>query len=614
MTALPGPLARTYRRARRRLAGLLRGPRVEFVYTWRYQIELPGSIYDPRRGERILAFLDATGLLGPDAVHPAQPAALRHLRRVHTDDYLDSLDRPGALTRIVGLAIAQRLADQILEAQRTMVGGTLAATRLALARSGIAVNLGGGLHHAFAGKGERFCAYNDVAVAIAELRSRGDRSRILIVDLDLHDGDGTRAVFARDSTVHTLSIHNLTSNDPGMEPAEAATVAELGHGVGDAAYLEAVRSALPPVFASFDPELVFYLAGTDPAADDQIGDWKITAQGLLERDLFVLECARGAQRRRKLPLVVVMAGGYGPNAWRYSARFFSALLNGGAPIEPPSTEEVTLMRYRRLAQSLEPHELTGDPRPEDDWGLSSEDLAGALGGPRRAPRFLGYYSLQGLELTLERAGLIDRVRRMGFERPTLELDVENPTGDTIRLFGREGRRELLIEVRARVDRAAVPGTALLRVEWMLLQNPRAEFTAERPRLPGQTHPGLGILEDVMALFVLACDRLQLDGVLFVPAYFHTAAQGRKALRFLDPEHEGLFRALREPLESLRLADATRAVAEGRVIDAAAGQPFAWPPMPMVLPVTDALRGRVQGAEYEEKVARAAERYCFELRA
>lgn len=605
---LPGPLARTLRRGRRRLSGLLSPSRVEVVYSRRYQIELPGVLHDSRRGERILAFLDATGLLGPRSVRRPAPASFRQLRRVHTDDYLDALNRPEALTRIVGFTIQEDVADRILEMQRLMAGGTIDAACRAAASGGIAVNLGGGLHHAFADRGERFCAFNDVAAAIAELRARGDRSRVLVVDLDVHDGDGTRSLFAADPTVHTFSVHNYTSWEG---EAVEATVVELGSGVEDAAYLDVVRTRLPPVLAAFQPELVFYLAGCDPAADDQIGDWKISAEGLLERDLFVLSAVRGPAG--KLPLAVVLAGGYGLSAWRYSARFLSALLNRGSAIEPPTTEEDVLTRYRRLARDLDPRELSGDGGQEADWGLTAEDLDGVLAGPHRSHRFLGFYSLQGLELTLERAGLLDRVRALGFERPTLEMDLSNPTGDTVRLFGDETRRDLLIELRVRIDRGELPGFALLRIEWLLLQNPRAEFTAERPRLPGQALPGLGVSQDVIALLILACDRLQLDGLLFVPAHYHTASQGRKNLRFLNPEDEGVFRALQESFHGLRLWEATAAIEAKRVEDAVTGQPFAWRPMPMVLPVTGRLRERVEGEDYERKVAEAAARSRFVLR-
>jgi acetoin utilization deacetylase AcuC-like enzyme len=601
------PLLAAFRRARARLSRLFGPPRVQFVYSQRYQIELPGVLYDSQRGERILASLDSAGLLDPAAVHAAEPALFRHLRRVHVDDYLDSLSRPGALTRILGLEISDDIAEKVLEAQRTMVGGTLAATRLALGSHQIAVNLGGGLHHAFADRGERFCAYNDVAAAIAELRSREFKSRVLVVDLDVHDGDGTRSIFAGDPTVHTFSIHNHTS---GRLNAAAATVIELGAGVGDETYLDAVRTHLPPVLEQFHPELVFYLAGADPAADDQIGDWKISAEAMLERDRFVVSCVRAEGRR--LPLVIVLGGGYGLNAWRYSARFLSTLLNRGRAIEPPSTEELLLARYRSFAREFEEHELTGETR-HDDWGLSADDLADALGGPRRPRRFLGFYSRDGLELALERAGLIDRLHHLGFERLTLEMDLDNPAGDTLRLYGDARKRELLIELRAGIDRRTVPGMALLRIEWLLLQNPRAGFSAERPRLPGQEKPGLGMLQEIVALLVLACDRLQLDGIIVVPAHYHVASHGRKTMRFLNPEDEGLYQALRNTLQDLPLAAAAAALAAGRVIDAETGKSIAWSPTPMVFPVSDTLRELVEGEAYERAVAEAAAGHVLERR-
>jgi len=599
-------LVTAFRRGRARLSRLAGPPRIQLVYSRRYQIELPGLIFDSQRGERILAFLDSAGLLDPLAVHAAEPAPFRHLRRIHTDEYLDSLSRPETLVRLVGLELSEYLVERVLEAQRTMVGGTLAATRLALGSRGIAVNLGGGLHHAFADRGERFCAYNDVAAAIAELRSRGIGCRVLVVDLDLHDGDGTRSILAGDSTVYTFSIHNQTSTD--VDPA-TATALELGNGIGDEAYLEAVRVHLPPVFERFQPELVFYLAGSDPAADDQIGDWKITAAAMLARDRFVLSCVRAG--RRRLPLAIVLAGGYGFNAWRYSARFLSSLLNRGREIEPPSTEELLLARYRTMARDFEEHELTGEA-PGDDWGLSEDDIASALGGPRRPRRFLGFYSSHGLELALERAGLLDRVRNLGFD-PRLEMDLDNPAGDTVRMYGDRRRRELLIELRVGIDRHTVPGLALLRIEWLLLQNPRARFTEERPRLPGQKHPGLGMLREIIALLVLACDRLQLDGLVVVPSHYHVAVKSRKALRFLDPATEGLYRSLQEALRDFSLAAATNALAAGRVVDAGTGEPFAWSPAPMVLPVSERFHALIEGESYESAAAAAAARHEFAVR-
>jgi hypothetical protein len=319
---------------------------------------------------------------------------------------------------------------------------------------------------------------------------------------------------------------------------------------------------------------------------------------------------------------VLFAGGYGQKAWRYSARALGWLLSG-REVEPPSTAELTLASYRAMARHLAPHELTGDePEAEPaeagaakagaaqagaaDWGLAAEDLA-ALGGVQPRSRFLGYYSRQGLEIALDRAGLLDRVRQRGFT-PHLTLDLDNPGGETLRLYGDRRRRELLLELRARIDRGTVPDLALLRIEWLLLQDPRARFTAERPALPGQSHPGLGVLAEVMALLVLACDRLHLDGIVFVPAYFHTAVQGRRLLRFLKPEHEGRFQALAAALAGLPLAAASAAVDGGRVREN--GIPYRWEPMPMLLPVSE--RARAEGEESAGRIAAAAAAQRFEL--
>ena len=606
------PFLRALRRRRRKLTGLLRRPAAQLVYSRRYQTDLPGAAYDPLRGERILAFLESTGLLPARAVHNALPASFRYLRRVHTDDYLDSLSRPESYLSILGQEISDEQAERVLEAQRTMAGGTLLATGLAVQSKGVAVNLGGGLHHAFAAKGQRFCVVNDVAVAIAELRARGLAWPVLVVDLDLHDGDGTRSIFAADPTVHTFSIHNLTTSDERGRHAVAATTIELPGEVGDAEYLGEVRRLLPPLFASFRPAIVYYVAGCDPAADDRIGNWRISAAGMLERDLFVLSCARtGSAGARQRPMVIVLGGGYGRGAWRYSARFLSALLDRGKAVEPPGSEESLLQRYRRLAREIAPHELTGDAA-DDDWGLTADDIAPVMGAMRRPHRLLGYYTRQGLELLFERAGLFDRLRSRGFDEPSLDLELGNPAGDTVRMVGDRERRELLMEVRLRVDRHAAPGLSLLNIEWLLLQNPRAAFSPERPRLPGQRHPGLGMLQDIMALLILVCDRLQLDGLLFVPSHFHTISQG-KNLRFLNPEDEGLLRSVRAVLSGLPLVEASRAVIEGRVVDARTGRAFAWTPLPMVLPVSDRLREQVQGDEYERLAAAAAGRHGFVLR-
>ena len=603
-TALGRRIGRQWRRWTRRL----RPRRAELVYSSDYSHALSAVPMDHLRGERILSFLLAEGLIDRDQVHRPRPASVRDLLRVHSVEYLESLHQPGQLTRIVGVEVRPDHLDHFLSLQRAMVGGTLMATELTREQAPIAVNLGGGLHHAHHDRGSGYCLFNDVAVAIRHQRDAGFDGQILVVDLDLHDGDGTRAIFARDESVFTYSI---CSREWGPSDAVASFSLELGDVVEDSAYLDALRSTLPEVVRTTKPQLVFYLMGADPAATDGLGQWRITAAGMLARDRFVLRQVRSLRRHPRL--VIVLAGGYGQEAWRYSARSLSALLLHGSAVEPPTTSQTTLDRYRHLAADLYRtapfKDLASDP---DDWSFSEEEILGTLGGGAGSTRFLDFYSQHALEIVLERSGLFDRLRGAGFLHPTLHLDLDGPVGHTARVFNGHDQRELLSELRVRRDRRTLAGFEMLNVEWLLLQNPRASFTGNRSPLPGQNHPGLGMLRDIVAMLILVCERLGLDGLVFVPSHYHLAAQSRQVLRFAEPEAEGRFRALEAALRGLPLAEATRAVGSGRVRRADTGEVFSWAPAPMVLPLSKALTEKVRSDAYRREVEAAVERHQFRV--
>ena len=575
------------------------------VYHPSYETELVVAEHDPRRGARILAFLSSEGLAPRRAVHAPTSALLSVVRRVHTDAYLESVEDPTGLIPILGFTPTTAERDAYVESQRVNVGGTLLATRLAASRRTVALHLGGGFHHAFSDRGQGFCLFNDVAIAILEERSRGFEGTILVVDLDLHDGDGTRAIFADDPAVHTFSIHN---HDLGSNEAQGSTSVALGDEVEDRSYLHAIETHLPPVLDKVRPGLVFYLAGTDPAADDRLGNWGITSRGMLERDRFVLSQIR--ERDSRPAVVVLLAGGYGRSAWSYSARFLSWVLTGGKVLEPPSTEELTLERYRRLARRLRPQKLLRGS--SDDWGLSDEDVLGSLRDHGRSGRFLGYYSKDGVELALERYGFLDRLRALGFERLSLDLDLDDESGQTLRIFAEPGREGPILELRVRRDAATVPGMELVRVEWLMLQNPRKSFRADRERLPGQKHPGLGLYRDVIALLVMLCERLGLDGIVFSPSHYHLAVQSQRHLRFLDPLDEARFLSMRKALGDLPLSRAADVVREGRLVDARTEEPAGWVPAPRVLPVSNRMKQRVGNEEYEERVASLMTGFSFRV--
>ena len=587
------------------------GPRIPALYyDHAYSLALADSPVDPLRAEKVLTALELLGLLRSGQVTAPSPASLRDLLRVHDRNYLESLGEPAAFERAFAMTFTDAQRERIFGVQRAMAGGTLTAARHALAERAITVNLGGGLHHARADRGQGFCLFNDVAVAIAGLRRGGFEGRVLVVDLDLHDGDGTRALFATDPTVHTYSIHNRHWDEPA---AVGTTAIELGSDVGDETYLSTLRRSLPPVVTAHRPELVFYLAGCDPAADDRLGDWRVSAAGLLERDRFVLELVRGPRGQGSTPVVVLLAGGYGDHAWRPTARFLAWLMSGGRRCpELPPDDQVLLARYRAVARLLSPAELTGTSQGEEDWGLSEEDLFGSLQGKDVDTRLLGYYTSHGIELVMESSGIFDRLRDLGFEQPTIELDLSGPAGHTVRVWSGRERRELLAEVRLRRDRQSIAGRELLAIEWLLLQNPRASFTDDKPALPGQRHPGLGMLRDAIALLVQVCHRLHLDGLTFTPSHYHLTSQSAKYTSFFDPHDAATFDALQEALAGLPLGDATLRVEGGRVVEAATGEPYRWRPMPMVLGVGEALGAWFDEQRFEERRVEARASIAFRL--
>jgi acetoin utilization deacetylase AcuC-like enzyme len=239
----------------------------------------------------------------------AAPAATEgELALAHTPDYIDAVlhgHLSAAQQREIGFPWSPSMAAR----SRHSVGASIAAARAAL-DEGVAANMAGGTHHAYADKGSGYCVFNDVAVAARLMQaewSRRQRStlKVLVIDLDVHQGNGTAAIFRGDDTVFTFSMHGAR-NFPFRKEASDLDV-DLPDGCGDVDYLAALDRALADVWRRCQPGLAFYLAGADPHEADRLGRLKLTYDGLAERDRRVL----AALRERRIPVALSMAGGYG---------------------------------------------------------------------------------------------------------------------------------------------------------------------------------------------------------------------------------------------------------------------------------------------------------------
>ncbi|MDQ3244513.1 MAG: histone deacetylase [Gemmatimonadota bacterium] len=247
----------------------------------------------------------AEGIATARDVHDPALASREDLLGAHTPGYIDAVMN-GTLSaadqRRIGLPWSPQLAERSLRA----TGATCEAALHAV-RSGISMTLAGGTHHAFAGHGEGFCVFNDVVVATRMLQSRGLVRQIAVIDLDVHQGNGTHDLFRDDSTAFTFSMHGR-NNYPFRKVAGSFDI-ELDDGIGDDEYLAALANALPRVLSESNPDLVFYLAGSDTHEGDRLGRMKLTFDGLSRRDVMVFESCREIG----VPVVAAVAGGYGRN-------------------------------------------------------------------------------------------------------------------------------------------------------------------------------------------------------------------------------------------------------------------------------------------------------------
>jgi histone deacetylase 11 len=280
--------------------------------------------FDGSKYCRIHRALIARGLRRPgDFVRPAQ-ATRSDLLTLHTPHYLDSLRKPEALARILEVPIVGFLPGwlidwRILKPMRLATGGTILACRLAL-EHGVAINLGGGYHHAAAAWGGGFCVYADIPLAATILHSEGRVDKVMVVDLDAHQGNGTAAVFREWPWASILDVYQ-ESLFPSVKEREDYAI-PLSAGTTGGAYLDIIRDFLPGALDEVRPDLVIYNAGSDPFAADPLAGLRLTMSDLADRDLLVVSLIR----ERSIPVAMVLSGGYSSDSWRIHADGIEGIL------------------------------------------------------------------------------------------------------------------------------------------------------------------------------------------------------------------------------------------------------------------------------------------------
>lgn len=267
-----------------------------------YDLKLGDHVFPSAKFRAIHDRLRAEGLLGDGNLIVPAAAARKDVLRVHTAAWTGAL-LDGTITAGEVARLEIPYSEAMVSGFVYHAGGSIAAAEAAL-EDGAAFNIGGGFHHAFPGHGEGFCAIHDIAVAIRAMQNAGRIRTAMVIDTDVHQGNGTAAIFARDESVFTLSIHQL-NNYPYEKPPSDLDV-NLEDGLGDAEYLDRLGAALEEAFARLQPDLIAYVAGSDPYFDDQLGGLKLGIEGMLERDRLVA----GFARDRGIPIFAGLAGGY----------------------------------------------------------------------------------------------------------------------------------------------------------------------------------------------------------------------------------------------------------------------------------------------------------------
>ena len=318
-------------------------PRVAVVYSKKYEINMGGlektHAFDIHKYEKIRKQLVADGLIAERDCFVPKELSREEILLVHTPAFLDNLKHSAKVAEYIEAPVARLVPARMLDAGmlrafRHASGGTILGARLAL-EHGIAVNIGGGYHHAKPDKGEGFCIYADMPIAIRLLQKEKRIARALVVDLDVHQGNGTAVCLQGEPSVFTFSVHQ--GNIYPIPKEKSDLDIELRAGMDDDAYMKVLRGALPGVIDRARPDLVFLQAGCDVLKGDPLADLAMTKDGIVARDAYVIDtCVK-----RKLPVVMVLGGGYSKEAWSVQHASIAGLLRtyGAIRRQPPQPKK-----------------------------------------------------------------------------------------------------------------------------------------------------------------------------------------------------------------------------------------------------------------------------------
>jgi acetoin utilization deacetylase AcuC-like enzyme len=274
----------------------------KLVYHDRYDLNLGAHVFPSQKYRLVHDALLAEGFADQSDFVTPEPARDEDVLLIHSKEYVHKL-KTGTLSYAEQLRMEIPYSLELIEACWLAAGGSILAARRALA-DGWAANIGGGFHHAYPDHGEGFCVLHDVAIAIRRLQFDGAIETAMVIDADVHHGNGTAAIFGGDSTVFTLSIHQ-ENNYPYPKPPSSLDI-NLEDGVGDEEYLAILDRNLQQVFEQSQPDLILYIGGADPYREDQLGGLALSLEGLKRRDALVFHYSR----RLKIPLAITLAGGY----------------------------------------------------------------------------------------------------------------------------------------------------------------------------------------------------------------------------------------------------------------------------------------------------------------